>query len=139
MIATFLTWPTSADRSCRVRTTSLVSTDPACAPQVRHASALFILEYFYFFQHFPNLLLPPSGPSIGQLRGIFEWIEIVVQSVGLIVELPWRPKAHTREDVDLEDSRTGTTRRTLGTSETMCEKVACLYGWIECHHNSHSP
>ena len=36
-------------RLCCVRTTSPATTDRARAPQVRHTSPFFILEYFYFF------------------------------------------------------------------------------------------
>ena len=129
MIATSPTWPTSADRSCRVRTTTLASTDRARAPQVRHASPSLNFEALYFFQYFSHLSPPPSGPSLHLSRGRLEWIEIVVQSVGLIVELPLDdPWPNAYKDVDLEDSRTDTTRRIPGATVTTCGKaVACWY------------
>ena len=78
---------TSADRLCHVQTISPVATDWAHAPQVRHTSSLFISEYFYLFQCFPHLSPPPSGSRLGILRGRFEWIETLVQSVGLTFKL----------------------------------------------------
>ena len=81
------TRPISADHPCRVRTTSLVSTDRARAPQVRHTSLSPYFEVLDLFQYFLHLLPPPSGYSLGRVIRQTEWIETVVQSVGLIDEL----------------------------------------------------
>ena len=79
--------PPSADRPCHVRTTSSITIHRARTLQVRLASPLFTLELFYIFHHFLRLLLRPSGHSLGRVVRRLEWIEVVVPSVGLTIEL----------------------------------------------------
>ena len=109
---------TSIDYLCHIWTTSLVVIDWACAPQVRHASPTLHFEVLYFFQYFPHLFPLPSGSRLGRLRGRLDWIETVVQSIRLIVELPstthglmpartwtWRTLGLTRLDAFQEFQR----------------------------------
>ena len=60
-------WPTSTDRPCHVRTTFIITTDQASAPQVRRTSPLHYFEVLYLFHYFPHLFPPSSGFSLGQM------------------------------------------------------------------------
>ena len=125
--------PTSfygADRPCYVRTASLITTDQARAPQVRHASPSYF-EVLYLFQYFPRLSPPPSGFNLGRVIRRVDRIVTVVQSVGLIVELPLMTHGFPRpEDVDRKDSRTDTSQLIPGFPTATFAMVLCLSALI---------
>ena len=92
---------------------------------------LSYFEVLYFFQYFPRLSPPPLGHSLGRVIGQFEWIETVVQPVGLTVELPVDDlRLSAFMDVDQEVSRNYTTRRAPGASEMTCGTVFCLLALV---------
>ena len=112
---------------CYVRTTSNVTTDRARAPQVRHTSPSTLLKVLYLFQYYPHLLPPPSELSLGRVIRRLDWIETVVQSVGLTVELPLDdPRLLAGADVDREVSRIGITRHTPALRSRRAGSYFCL-------------
>ena len=124
----------SADRPCCARTTPIIMTDRACAPQVRYTSPLFYVEDLYFLQYFPRLAPPPSELSSRRVLSRFGRIHIVIQPVGLIVELP--STTHS-----LNSTRTwtrGLPGLTLighpGSTEATHGMVDCLTALVEHYH-----
>ena len=131
--------PTTTNRLCHVRMISLVMIDRARAPHVRHTSPSPYFEVFYCFKYFPYLSPPPSGPSLGQLRGRLEWIEIVVRSVEVIIKLP----STTQGPSPARTWTWRTPRQTLlgtppGSLKTRCGK-AMLVGIGRSFHHRRSP
>ena len=76
-----------AVRPCCVRSTSLVSTDRARAPQVRH-SFPFNLRQVYISFSVSRTVSAAIGFSISECLDDFGRVQPVVQPVGLTVELP---------------------------------------------------
>ena len=124
---------TTTTRPCRVRTTSLLTTDRARAPQVRQSSPLLYIEDLYLSQYFPRLAPPPSALSLGRVLSQFDRILTVVQPVGLTVELPSTTHG-------LAPARTWTGRLPglplldhPGFPETIHGTVFCLIASLEHH------
>ena len=120
-----------AVRPCPVQAASLVLTDWARAPQVRHTSTLFYVEDLYLLEYFPHLSPPPSELSLGRVLRRLDRIHIVVQPVWLIVELPSMTHG-------LTPARTwtgGLLRLTLlghpGSTETTHGTVVCLTALVD--------
>ena len=118
--------PLTADRPCRVRTASLVTTHRARALQVRFTSPP-LLRSVYLLQCFPHLSPPPSELRLGRVLRRLDRVLTVVQPIGLTVELPSTTHGPLfLEDVDRKDSRTNSTRCTPGSTEATPETALCL-------------